>query len=334
MIERSGSKNVGLIIPGTNNDRILKIAPGDNIPSAGLKYKEQIEMALIGNTVKPKKLVVAFSGVDHAEIDDALNALADENVSYAAVSTQTETVASKVVSWVKEQREIGKNIKAVLPENTADNEAVINFSTESVSIVDKSYTAEQFCARMAGLFAGTPITESATYAVLPEATDCTRMSKKEMDSAIDAGKLILFYEDGEVRVARAVNSFTTKTDEKGDQYKKIKLVDIMDTIKSDLRSTIRNEWIGKKVNTYDNKCLLISAIQGYMDDLVLQNVLESATVEIDINGNKQYLEQNGVDATDMSSDDIKKANTGDKVYLVANIKMNDAIEDVTLEISI
>lgn len=33
-------------------------------------------------------------------------------------------------------------------------------------------------------------------------------------------------------------------------------------------------------------------------------------------------------------DDIKKANTGDKVYLVANIKMNDAIEDVTLEISI
>ena len=178
MIERSGSKNVGLIIPGTNNDRILKIAPGDNIPSAGLKYKEQIEMALIGNTVKPKKLVVAFSGVDHAEIDDALNALADENVSYAAVSAQTDTVASKVVSWVKEQREIGKNIKAVLPENTADNEAVINFSTESVSIVDKSYTAEQFCARMAGLFAGTPITESATYAVLPEATDCTRMSKK------------------------------------------------------------------------------------------------------------------------------------------------------------
>ena len=241
MIERSGSKNVGLIIPGTNNDRILKIAPGDNIPSAGLKYKEQIEMALIGNTVKPKKLVVAFSGADHAEIDDALNALADENVSYAAVSTQTETVASKVVSWVKEQREIGKNIKAVLPENAADNEAVINFSTESVSIVDKSYTAEQFCARMAGLFAGTPITESATYGVLPEATDCTRMSKKEMDSAIDAGKLILFYEDGEVRVARAVNSFTTKTDEKGDQYKKIKLVDIMDTIKSDLRSTIRNE---------------------------------------------------------------------------------------------
>ena len=116
MIERSGSKNVGLIIPGTNNDRILKIAPGDNIPSAGLKYKEQIEMALIGNTVKPKKLVVAFSGVDHAEIDDALNALADENVSYAAVSTQTETVASKVVSWVKEQREIGKNIKAVLSD--------------------------------------------------------------------------------------------------------------------------------------------------------------------------------------------------------------------------
>ena len=42
----------------------------------------------------------------------ALNALADEIVSYAAVSTQTETVASKVVSWVKEQREIRKKYQS------------------------------------------------------------------------------------------------------------------------------------------------------------------------------------------------------------------------------
>ena len=36
----------------------------------------------------------------------------------------------------------------------------------------------------------------------------------------------------------------------------------------------------------------------------------------------------------MSSDEIKQANTGDKVFLIAQIQMNDAIEDVYLEINI
>lgn len=290
-------------------------------------------MMLLGGSEKPKRAIIAFAGADYAEIDDALKALGDEDASYVALSGSAEGQAAKIVTWVKEQREIGKSVKAVLPENTADNEAIINFSTD-VTVGDKLYTAEQYCARICGLLAGTPITESATYSILSDATDCTRLSKNEMDTAVDAGKLILFYDAGEVRIARAVNSLTTKTDQKGDQYKKIKLVDIMDTMRTDIRAIIRNEWIGKKANTYDNKCVLVAAVQGYMDNLVAQNVLASATVSIDIESNKKYLTEHGVDTTEMSSDEIKQANTGDKVFLIAQIQMNDAIEDVYLKINI
>lgn len=332
-MERSGSKSAGLIVPAANKDRILKIAPGDEIPSAASKFAEQINMMLLGGSEKPKRAIIAFAGADYAEIDDALKALGDEDASYVALSGSAEGQAAKIVTWVKEQREIGKSVKAVLPENTADNEAIINFSTD-VTVGDKLYTAEQYCARICGLLAGTPITESATYSILSDATDCTRLSKKEMDAAVDAGKLILFYDAGEVRIARAVNSLTTKSDQKGDQYKKIKLVDVMDTMRTDIRAIIRNEWIGKKVNTYDNKCVLVAAVQGYMDNLVAQNVLASATVSIDVESNKKYLTEHGVDTTAMSSDEIKQANTGDKVFLIAQIQMNDAIEDVYLEINI
>ena len=240
-MERSGSKSAGLIVPAANKDRILKIAPGDEIPSAASKFAEQINMMLLGGSEKPKRAIIAFAGAEYAEIDDALKALGDEDASYVALSGSAEGQAEKVVAWVKEQREIGKSVKAVLPENTADNEAIINFSTESVTVGDKLYTAEQYCARICGLLAGTPITESATYSILSDATDCTRLSKKEMDAAVDAGKLILFYDAGEVRIARAVNSLTTKSDQKGDQYKKIKLVDVMDTMRTDIRAIIRNE---------------------------------------------------------------------------------------------
>lgn len=321
-------------MPATNKDRILKIVPGEEIPSAASKFAEQINAMLLGGTEKPKRAIIAFAGADYAEIDDALKALGDEDASYVALSGSTQAQATKVITWVKNQRDIGKSVKVVLPKNTADNEAVINFATDSISANGKLYTTEQYCARICGLLAGTPITESATYSILTDATDCTRLTKKEMDAAVDAGKLILFYDAGEVRIARAVNSLTTKTDQKGNQYKKIKLVDIMDTMRADIRGIIRTEWIGKKANTYDNKCVLIAAVQGYMDNLVAQSVLASATVSIDVNGNKKYLEENGVDTAEMSSEEIKQANTGDKVFLIATMQMNDAIEDVDLEINI
>lgn len=334
MIARSGAKNVGLIVPMENSGKVLKIAPGDDIPSTVAKYQDQIEKMLLGGSVKPKKVIVAFAGNDYASIDDALEALADENASYIALSGSADSMGTKVVTWIKSQRDAGKNVKAVLPDTAADCEGIINYATESVSTVDKTYTAEQYCARIAGLLAGTPITESATYFILPEATDCTRLNKSEMDTAVDEGKLILNYEDGKVRIVRAVNSMTTKSAEKGNQYKKIKLVDIMDTIRTDLKAAIKDEWIGKKSNSYDNKCLLIAAIEGYLNALIQQMVLSSANVEIDTAGNKAYLEENGVDTTEMTSEEIKQANTGDKVFLVAQIKMNDAIEDVSLEINI
>ena len=108
----------------------------------------------------------------------------------------------------------------------------------------------------------------------------------------------------------------------------------MDTMQADITRTVSNDWIGKVANTYDNKCLLVSAIQNYLDNLVKQNVLSSATVEIDIEANKEYLEAAGYDTTEMSSDDLKKANTGDSVFLKASIGIVDAIEDIIMEITI
>ena len=237
------------------------------------------------------------------------------------------------MDWVKEQRDQGKNVKAIM-NYAADHEAIINYATEKTTVDSTEYTADQFCPRIAGLLAGTPITMSATYFVLPEVQDCTRMKKAEMDSAINEGKLILFYDGEDIRIARGVNSLKTITSEKGEQQKKIKIVDIMDTIRSDITRTVRNNWIGKVANTYDNKCLLVSAIQNYLDDLVKQSVLSAAAVEIDIEANKEYLEAAGYDTTEMSSDDLKKANTGDSVFLKASIGIVDAIEDIIMEITI
>ena len=57
-------------------------------------------------------------------------------------------------------------------------------------------------------------------------------------------------------------------------------------------------------------------------------------VEIDVEQQRNYLKSIGVDVENMKELDIKKANTRDKVFLKSQIKILDAIEDISLNVTI
>ena len=48
----------------------------------------------------------------------------------------------------------------------------------------------------------------------------------------------------------------------------------------------------------------------------------------------KYLKSIGVDTSEMDEQQIKEANTKDKVFLIANIKLVDAMESINLEINL
>ena len=180
------------------------------------------------------------------------------------------------------------------------------------------------------------MTISCTYAPLAEVSDIVRLTRAEMDAAINAGKFILFHDGEKVKVGRGVNSLQTTTQDKGDAWKKIKLVEVMDMIQTDIRTTAQDSYIGKYANSYDNKCLLISAIKGYLTSLEQAGILRagSSSVGIDTAAQEAYLQSTGVDTSKLSEQEIKEANTGDKVFLQASIQILDAIEDINLNITI
>ena len=135
----------------------------------------------------------------------------------------------------------------------------------------------------------------------------------------------------------------TTTDTKGESFKKIKLVESMDMIKNDIQVTIQDSYIGKYANSYDNKCLLITAINSYFKTLANEGIIESGTTEIDITAQRTYLEGVGKDVTvnggtkkpaDLSDDEVKVANTGSHVFLRATVVLLDAIEDVDFVINV
>lgn len=92
-------------------------------------------------------------------------------------------------------------------------------------------------------------------------------------------------------------------------------------------------------NSYDNKCLLITAIKGYLRGLEATEggkgwlKADSSTMEINVAKQKQYLESIGVDTSEMDEQAIKEANTGSHVFLKGTISILDAIEDVDIFIN-
>ncbi len=337
-IARSKKGVVALILRDSNANGGHVLTSITQIPKElGAENRAYITRAFTGYVNPPKKVIVYVLPATATELTDALSYFKTQTFDYLAGPPDITTIeCTEIVTWIQEMRTAGFTPKAVLPNTEADYEAIINFTTSGIADGINTYTAAEYCSRIAGLIAGTPITISCTYAALSEITDVDRLTKDEMDTAIDAGKFIIFYDGEKVKVGRGVNSLQTTTDSKGESFKKIKIVEAVDMIKKDIKSTAEDNYIGKYANSYDNKCVLISAIKSYLNGLEDDGILESgtSTVEIDVDAQEEYLKDNGTDTTDMTEQEIKTAATGDHVFLKATIKILDAIEDIDLDFTI
>lgn len=241
---------------------------------------------------------------------------------------------TEVISFIKSQRDKGRGIKAVVAGASGpDCEGIVNLSASGLVLSDGAIEARDYTVRIAGLLAALPLTRSATYADLSEVAACDAIT--DPDAAIDAGKLIIVPGLSGYRLGRAVNSLTSLTVDKAAPFQKIKIVEGIDLIRTDIASTFESGYIGKVLNDYDNKLLLVTAINAYIRQLegdVLDKTAENLC-EISLEGQRTYLQSIGTDTADMSDMEILKANTGSQVFLEAHLTFCDAMEDLSLKIS-
>ncbi len=319
----------------------------DDIPEElSDKNKDYILKALKGYNKPPLKIVVYMMqvGGDKTGADrfqEPLKVMLTERFDYLAIPTIEAAQLEYVATWVKTARENKfKKIKVVLPGSNADYEGVINFGNTKIFTADREYKPAEYTARIAGLVAGTNMTQSATYAPLPEVIDCDRYTQDEMDAMANEGKFFIWYDGEKFKMSRAMNSLVTTSQGKLEGYQTIKIVDIMDMIYDDIRKTAQDSYIGKYTNDYENKCLLISAILGYFKQLENERLLQKdySTCEIDCEAVRTYQLSHGLftkeELAKMSDDEVKKLDTKKIVFLKAKVRPLDAMEDIQLPINI
>ena len=303
-IKRSARGIVAMILKNEETDvsKYYKINDVSDIPDEGLTAEnvDLIKKCLLGTPLRI--LVYTLPKEDISEptqkLAGILAKLESVKWNYLCYPNSTEQEQQDIVSWIKSERgNKRKTFKAVV-----------------------------------AILAGLALDRSATYFKLTEVEEVEQY--EDIDSLIDKGQLLLFDEqDGDgVKIARACNSLTTFTTDKGEDFRYIKIMEAVDMITDDIRDTFKKYYVGKVINDYDHKMLFITAILVYFDE-IKGNVLDrdgNNTVDIDEQYQANYAKLYGEDTSTMTAMQIRQYNTGTNVVLAGSVKPVNAMEDLKI----
>lgn len=340
---RSKRGYVGVFVRDTKAQGVHSLSSAALIPAElGADNQAYIERAFTGSDRgQPSRVVAVVIAPQGEENSDSTAAFETglgliEGMSLDYIAGPPDITAAEktlLAEWVEGRRAQYFTEKAVIPNAAAapDSMGVIHFCETDGSIAagQKTYTAGQYASRIAGLLAGIPAGMSGTYAKLPELTAVTPRSEIELETAVNAGKLVLLHDGQAAKIARGVNSLTTIPVNGKEDWRKIKIVEGMDLITYYLRTTIQNEYIGRYANTYDNKCVLLTAITGFLQSLEGQGVLSpgESWADIDEAAQERWMKSQGIETAGMTAQQVREYQTGSWVFLRAGGRLVDAMED-------
>lgn len=175
-ITRSQKGVVALLIKETTKAGAYRLTSVTDIPTGfTAENKAYIERAFTGYQTPPKAVIVYALSAEE-EVSEGLKYFATQKFDYICGTPDCDgSQANAIATWVKAERadnpcHIQSRSSRMCRRQRSDN----NFTAEEISDGKKTYTAAEYCSRIAGIIAGTPMTISCTYAPLNELTDIKR----------------------------------------------------------------------------------------------------------------------------------------------------------------
>ena len=193
--------------------------------------------------------------------------------------TDTSTKQA-VCNFVKSQsNDEGIKCQAVVSNfNNPDNECVISVYPQSVTLVDGTVLAnEELTWWVGGSSAGAKANESLTYAAYTDAVSASPLlTAQQQRDAISAGQLCLISEYGSIKVLTDINCFRTLRVEKGQLFKKNRVIRTLFGTCNDIYETFSRYYIGAVDNDEEGrksfKAEIINILNRYQGLRALQNV--------------------------------------------------------------
>ena len=164
-----------------------------------------------------------------------------------------------------------------------DSRFVINVCSDikGISFADgTTLTGKQLCWWVGGAEAGANYNESLTYAKYLDAVSVTpAMTNDQIIAALQAGKFVVFAENGTVKVDSDINSLTTFTADISKSYQKNRVIRTLHTIANDLYAQFSKSFIGVVDNNATGRDLFKAVIVGYLLEMQANNAIQNFVPE-------------------------------------------------------
>ena len=202
-----------------------------------------------------------ITSVDYVDFLAAIEPYSFNTIGYAGTDSAVKSLFAAFTRRLRD--EMGVKFQCVLYNfSSADYEGVI--SVENTINNAQSGEAGNLVYWVTGAEAGCAINKSNTNKKYNGAYDINvSYTQSQLEDALDAGKFVFHKVGDEIRVLEDINTFTTFTDEKSEDFKYNQTIRVMDQIGNDIAAIFNTRYLGLIPNDESGRVSLWNEIVKY-----------------------------------------------------------------------
>ena len=302
------NKNVGKVIELTKLDFV---ANSEEI--LGIKYDSTEAAPLREIFCHANKVYVYDLGTD-GTVADVISALEPYEFNILCAYTEATQDVSAYVTGIKSWRDdLGKKCQLVVyNQDEVDHEGVINV-VSTVSTEDAP--AYALIAWVAGAEAGCKVNESCTNMLYDgEYEVITDKTQSQLEACIKNGQIAFHLVYGDVRMLEDINSLTTTSADKGEDFKYNQTIRVIDQIANDIAKLFNTKYLGKIPNNASGRVSLWADIVSHHRELESLQAIEN------FDANLLTVEQGNTKKSVVVNDVITVVNSMAQLYMTVVVQ--------------
>lgn len=318
--DTEGVYDVSTVIDGTiaNEQSVTKIS--DLVANSWVAFsgtgtfQETVGEPLAGGidpTVAP---------TDYANFLQALEPYQFDILVYDGTDSSVIQAIALFVKRISEN--VGQKCQAVMAGAKECNSEWVISVDNGVKLSDgTTLTAQQCTWWLGGAEAGALYNDSLTYARYPNAVEVVpKLTDSQITQAIKDGEIVFIDNFGTVKVCTDINTLTSFTVDKGQEYSKNRVMRVLDQFCNDVYRQFSLYYIGKTDNNDAGRSLLKGWIVGYLNEIQANNgiqnfVPDDVTVE----------PGNSVDSV-LVNVALQPVDAIEKIYITVTVSVNTETE--------
>lgn len=236
-----------------------------------VEFKESELTETAGAKLTGGTNLASVTGTQHQTFLDLL-----ESYSFNVLGcTSTDDIIKKLyVQWTKRMRdEIGVKLQCVVHRVAADYEGAINLQNK---VLDSGAPENALVYWLTGAEASCAVNATLTNTKYDgEYTIDTKFTQSELAAGIKAGQLLFHNNAGEPYVLTDINSLTTITVEKGEDFTSNQVIRVLDQIGNDIAMLFNTKHLGHTRNIESGREALWKDIVAHHQELERIQALEN-----------------------------------------------------------